>query len=242
MPFFSAVRLGLYIVYELTWSLKTKTFETCALEKILDLVIVTTCKPKYSVLISSRGQTLRTLASYNWTDYFFSVEEELFFSFVFPPIYIFFFWRRCSPQYIFFFLATMFNPSNNKALLASSQFYVTRYNKWTYSVRLITLLVVNFLFLWPFTITAINTFLEGSDFHFTTLENNNCRLLAKIERTCLMSATTPTSRSSQQNLPFAKSYFITLLSVMVYKIRRNQFSLFQAIGKQGSLYNCWGIS
>lgn len=101
--FFSAVRLGLYIVYELTWSLKTKTFETYALEKILDLVIVTTCKPKYSVLISSRGQTLRTLASYNWTDYFFSVEEELFFSFVFPPIFFFFFWRRCSPQYIFFF-------------------------------------------------------------------------------------------------------------------------------------------
>lgn len=164
--FFSAVRLGLYIVYELTWSLKTKTFETCALEKILDLVIVTTCKPKYSVLISSRGQTLRTLASYNWTDYFFSVEEELFFSFVFPPIFFFFFLATMFTPIYIFFLATMFNPSNNKALLASSQFYVTRYNKWTYSVRLITLLVVNFLFLWPFTITAINTFLEGSDFHF----------------------------------------------------------------------------
>ena len=171
----------------------------------------------------------------------------------------------------------MFNPTNNKASLASSQFYVTRYNKWTYPVHLITLLIVNFLFLWPFTITAINTFLEGSDFHFhyirkqwlqatgknrtyyllslrlthflkdlififTTLENNDCRLLAKIERTCLMSATTPTSRSSQQNVPFAKSYFITLLSMMVYKIRRNQFSLFQANGKQDSLYNCWGIS
>ena len=192
------------------------------------------------------------------------MEEELFFSFVFPPIF-------------FFFSAPMFNPSNNKASLASSQFYVTRYNKWTYPVRLITLLTVNFLFLWPFTITAINTFLEGSDFHFhyirkqwlqatgknrtyyllslrlthflkdlififTTLENNDCRLLAKIERTCLMSATTPTSRSSQQNVPFAKSYFITLLSMMVYKIRRNQFSLFQANGKQDSLCNCWGIS
>ena len=154
MPFFSAVRLGLYIVYELTWSLKTKTFETCALEKILDLVIVTTCKPKYSVLISSRGQTLRTLASYNWTDFFFSGGGTFFFFCVSPNIFIYFFW------------ATMFNPSNNKASLASSQFYVTRYNKWTYSVRLITLLIVNFLFLWPFTITAINTFLEGSDFHF----------------------------------------------------------------------------
>ena len=86
---------------------------------------------------------------------FFSVEEELFFSFVFPPIFLF-----------IFFLATLFNPSNNKASLASSQFYVTRYNKGTYSVRLITLLIVNFLFLWPSTITAINTFLEGSDFHF----------------------------------------------------------------------------
>ena len=85
---------------------------------------------------------------------FFSVEEELCFSFVFPPIFLF-----------IFFLATMFNPSNNKASLPSSQFYVTRYNKWTYSVRLITLLIVNFLFLWPSTITAINTF-EGSDFHF----------------------------------------------------------------------------
>ena len=189
-----------------------------------------------------------------------------------------FFFFCVSPNiFIYFFLATMFNPSNNKASLASSQFYVTRYNKWTYSVRLITLLIVNFLFLWPFTITAINTFLEGSDFHFhyirkqwlqatgknrtyyllslrlthflkdlififTTLENNDCRLLAKIERTCLMSATTPTSRSSQQNVPFAKSYFITLLSIMVYKIRGNQFSLSQAIGKQGSLHNCWGIS
>lgn len=58
-----------------------------------------------------------------------------------------------------------------------------------------------------------------------------------------MSATTPTSRSRRnKTYPFAKSYFITLLSIMVYKIRRNQFSLFQAIGKQGSLYNCWGIS
>ena len=154
MPFFSAVRLGLYIVYELTWSLEAKTFETCALEKILDLVIVTTCKPKYSVLISSRGQTLRTLASYNWTDYFCG--GGTFFFFFVSPIYI----------YIFFFSAPMFYPSNNKASLASSQFYVTRYNKWTYSVRLITLLIVNFLFLWPSTITAINTFLEGSDFHF----------------------------------------------------------------------------
>lgn len=154
MPFFSAVRLGLYIVYELTWSLKTKTFATCALEKILDLVIVTTCKPKYSVLISSRGQTQRTLASYNWTDFFFSGGRTFFFFCVSPNIFI------------YFFLATMFNPSNNKASLASSQFYVTRYNKWTYSVRLITLLIVNFLFLWPFSITAINTFLEGSDFHF----------------------------------------------------------------------------
>ena len=151
MPFFSAVRLGLYIVYELTWSLKTKTFETYALEKILDLVIVTTCKSKYSVLISSRGQTLRTLASYNWTDFFFSGGGTFFFFCVSPNIFI------------FSILATMFN---NRASLASSQFYVTRYNKWTYPVRLITLLIVNFLFLWPFTITAMNTFLEGSDFHF----------------------------------------------------------------------------
>lgn len=167
MPFFSAVRLGLYIVYESTWSLKTKTFETCALEKILDLVIVTTCKPKHSVLISSRGQTLRTLASYNWTDYFFSVEEDLFF-------------LLCFPQYFYlFFLATMFNPSNNKASLASSQFYVTRYNKWTYSVRLITLLIVNFLFLWPSTITAINTFLEGSDFHFNYIRKQWLQVTGK---------------------------------------------------------------
>lgn len=75
-----------------------------------------------------------------------------------------FFFFCVSPNiFIFFILATMFN---NKASLASSQFYVTRYNKWTYPVRLITLLIVNFLFLWPFTITAMNTFLEGSDFHF----------------------------------------------------------------------------
>ena len=232
MPFFSAVRLGLYIVYESTWSLKTKTFETCALEKILDLVIVTTCKPKHSVLISSRGQTLRTLASYNWTDCFFSVEEDLFF-------------LLCFPQYFFFFFsATMFNPSNNKASLASSQFYVTRYNKWTYSVRLITLLIVNFLFLWPFTITAINTFLEGSDFHFHYIGKQWLQATGK-NRTYLPDVGHHTNIAvvaTVQKVPFAKSYFITLLSIMLYKIRRNQFSLFQAIGKQGSLYNCWGIS
>ena len=232
MPFFSAVRLGLYIVYELTWSLKTKTFETYALEKILDLVIVTTCKSKYSVLISSRGQTLRTLASYNWTDFFFSGGGTFFFFCVSPNIFI------------YFFLATMFNPSNNKASLASSQFYVTRYNKWTYSVRLITLLIVNFLFLWPFTITAINTFLEGSDFHFHYIGKQWLQATGK-NRTYLPDVGHHTNIAvvaTVQNVPFAKSYFITLLSIMLYKIRRNQFSLFQAIGKQGSLYNCWGIS
>ena len=196
MPFFSAVRLGLYIVYESTWSLKTKTFETCALEKILDLVIVTTCKPKHSVLISSRGQTLRTLASYNWTDYFFSVEEDLFF-------------LLCFPQYFFFFFsATMFNPSNNKASLASSQFYVTRYNKWTYSVRLITLLIVNFLFLWPFTITAINTFLEGSDFHFHYIRKQWLQATSK-NRTYLpdVGHHTNIAVASQQNLSFRQKLF-----------------------------------
>ena len=195
MPFFSAVRLGLYIVYESTWSLKTKTFETCALEKILDLVIVTTCKPKHSVLISSLGQTLRTLASYNWTDYFFSVEEDLFF-------------LLCFPQYIFFFSATMFNPSNNKASLASSQFYVTRYNKWTYSVRLITLLIVNFLFLWPFTITAINTFLEGSDFHFHYIRKQWLQATSK-NRTYLpdVGHHTNIAVASQQNLSFRQKLF-----------------------------------
>ena len=196
MPFFSAVRLGLYIVYESTWSLKTKTFETCALEKILDLVIVTTCKPKHSVLISSRGQTLRTLASYNWTDCFFSVEEDLFF-------------LLCFPQYFFFFFsATMFNPSNNKASLASSQFYVTRYNKWTYSVRLITLLIVNFLFLWPFTITAINTFLEGSDFHFHYIRKQWLQATSK-NRTYLpdVGHHTNIAVASQQNLSFRQKLF-----------------------------------
>ena len=96
---------------------------------------------------------------------FFQWRRNFFFLLCFPQYFFFFLATMFTPIYIFF-LATMFNPSNNKALLASSQFYVTRYNKWTYSVRLITLLVVNFLFLWPFTITAINTFLEGSDFHF----------------------------------------------------------------------------
>lgn len=164
---------------------------------------------------------------------FFSVEEELFFSFVFPPIFLF-----------IFFLATMFNPSNNKASLASSQFYVTRYNKWTYSVRLITLLIVNFLFLWPSTITAINTFLEGSDFHFHYIGKQWLQATGK-NRTYLPDVGHQTNIAvvaTVQNVPFAKSYFITLLSIMLYKIRRNQFSLFQAIGKQGSLYNCWGIS
>ena len=164
---------------------------------------------------------------------FFSVEEELCFSFVFPPIFLF-----------IFFLATMFNPSNNKASLASSQFYVTRYNKWTYSVRLITLLIVNFLFLWPFTITAINTFLEGSDFHFHYIGKQWLQATGK-NRTYLPDVGHHTNIAvvaTVQNVPFAKSYFITLLSIMLYKIRRNQFSLFQAIGKQGSLYNCWGIS
>lgn len=165
---------------------------------------------------------------------FFSVEEELFFFFcVSPDIFIY-----------FFFLATLFNPSNNKASLASSQFYVTRYNKWTYSVRLITLLIVNFLFLWPFTITAINTFLEGSDFHFHYIGKQWLQATGK-NRTYLPDVGHHTNIAvvaTVQNVPFAKSYFITLLSIMLYKIRRNQFSLFQAIGKQGSLYNCWGIS
>ena len=138
----------------------------------------------------------------------------------------------------------MFNPSNNKASLASSQFYVTRYNKWTYSVRLITLLIVNFLFLWPFSITAINTFLEGSDFHFHYIGKQWLQATGK-NRTYLPDVGHHTNIAvvaTVQNVPFAKSYFITLLSIMLYKIRRNQFSLFQAIGKQGSLYNCWGIS
>lgn len=165
---------------------------------------------------------------------FFSVEEELFFFFcVSPDIFIY-----------LFFLATLFNPSNNKASLASSQFYVTRYNKWTYSVRLITLLIVNFLFLWPFTITAINTFLEGSDFHFHYIGKQWLQATGK-NRTYLPDVGHHTNIAvvaTVQNVPFAKSYFITLLSIMLYKIRRNQFSLFQAIGKQGSLYNCWGIS
>lgn len=85
------------------------------------------------------------------------MEEVIFFFFCVSPN---FFFRRS------FLFATIFNPSNNKASLTSSQFYVTRYHKWTFSVPLITLLIVIFLFLRPFTITAINIFLEGSDFHF----------------------------------------------------------------------------
>ena len=128
---------------------------------------------------------------------------------------IFFQWRRAffffcvSPNiFFFFFSATMFNPSNNKASLASSQFYVTRYNKWTYSVRLITLLTVNFLFLWPFTITAINTFLEGSDFHFHYIRKQWLQATSK-NRTYLpdVGHHTNIAVASQQNLSFRQKLF-----------------------------------